>query len=202
MSDTPFIFLCIDLNIHVCEQLMLIQEQLGPIITEGGAAPQWIPPAHIHLTLKTLGAVGRGLVRPVQDTLRQALAAIPTFKITAKQIGAFPSGQSPRLLYAQVTQGEEPLMALREVVEAALEGLGVARDRKPFLPYVTLGRVLTPTQPIDLSGVLRALADLPLGSSEVRDVAIMQSHLTPKGAQHQVLSRAHLQRTAHPKARD
>jgi 2'-5' RNA ligase len=200
MSETAYVFLGLDLHLHVCEQLMLIQEQLGEVVRESGAEVRWVAPEHIHLTIKMLGEIDRSLVRPIQDVLRQALIGCAPFKLVAKHIRAFPSGGVPRLLYAQITSGEEKLLGLREVVEDALARLGVARDRRPFKAHVMLGRVRTVNGPVDLSHVLGALTDLPLGASEIRDVAIIQSHLTPKGAQYQVLGRAPLRAKADERA--
>lgn len=186
------VFLGIDLNIRVCERLLLIQKELAPIIKDQDAKVRWVLPEHLHLTLRMVGDIERVLFKPLHAAIEKATLQHPPFKITTSTVQAYPSGDIPRILVAQITKGLEPLETLRQSIDIELESLGLQPDSRPFYASVVLGRIKTPQTRASLSGVLKALTDLPLGSSSVRDVSLMQSHLTPKGSQLQVFARAHL----------
>ena len=85
------------------------------------------------------------------------------------------------------TEGGEQLVAMAEQVEQATEKLGFERERRPFSPHLTLGRVRTPRQP-ELSEAIQRLREVEIGSMTVDAVYVMRSQLTPKGAIYSVIS--------------
>lgn len=102
---------------------------------------------NLHLTLAFIGVQPIDVVRVLQphiDTL-----ASPAFDWTLDRLGVF---RSARVLWLGGPECQ-PLQALADAVRAALEVQGVAYDRKPFVPHITLLRDLPrdgqPDMPID-----------------------------------------------------
>ena len=133
------------------------------------------PPDRIHLTLKFLGE------SPQESLLRLTRALEPlrdraaSFEATVANLGVFPSPRRARILWAGIGEGSERLVTLAETVETLLDPEGFARERKPFVPHLTLGRARRP-KPFDPSGT--TLPDL---SFTVGSVDLVHSEHTREG---------------------
>jgi 2'-5' RNA ligase len=81
-----------------------------------------------------------------------------------------------------VQKGEEEVCILQKRIEDSLSKLGFNVEKRVFSPHLTLGRI----KALGSRGeVLRALNDLKepeIGGTEVTQVALMKSTLTPQGA--------------------
>lgn len=192
MSSEARVFAGVDLHLSVCEKLILMQEDLHPIIKQREARVRWTAPENLHVTLKYIGEVDRSLIRHLHKAVETATAKHKPFLFMCAGLGAFPGGDCPRILHVPVTENAEKIEALASDIEEALAEIGFAEAAQPFHPWVTLGRVKTRSERIDLRDVMEALQGLKLGATEVRDVVLYESLLTPKGAQYRVLSRVHL----------
>jgi 2'-5' RNA ligase len=99
-----------------------------------------IGPEKLHLTLKFLGEVAEedlGLVTQALEPLREGQEP---FEVSISGFGAFPSQKRARILWAGVGEGSEPLRAVAQSVEDLLEPAGFGRERRPYVPHLTLGR--------------------------------------------------------------
>jgi len=106
------------------------------------------PVERMHLTLHFLGH----LPRPVVEQLAPALGAVVVrhhrFGVVAQGLGAFPTINRPRVLWAGITGAELPrLTALQSELGNALRTAGVALEGERFHPHLTLGRVRRPLKP-------------------------------------------------------
>ena len=102
------------------------------------------PPDRVHLTLMFLGEASP------QDLPRLTRALEPirnqpgAFQATVEDFGVFPSPRRARVLWAGIGEGAERLVALAEATEVILEPEGFARETRPFVPHLTLGRTRRP----------------------------------------------------------
>lgn len=190
MATDALVSVGIDLSLSVSENLALVQEDLAPLLAQRGAEVRWVPAAQLHVALKLVGRVERSLIPRVRDKLSAVVGAIDPFEFAVEGVEVFPDGSCPRQLLGRVGEGREQLEELAARVDAALAELGLAQERRPYRPDVLLGRLRTPQERVDLSDVVAALGELPLGRSLVRDATLLESHLTPKGSQLQVLARS------------
>ncbi len=135
----------------------------------------------LHLTLRFIGEVDRGLETPLAREIAAAVAELPGFSIRLRAAGVFPSHRRARVLWVGVE--ETPALAvLQRSVEEALVRAGVAPDPRPFRPHVTVGRIRAPRPPVGLAG---AVARVRFEATvEVRRVSLMRSELLPRGARH------------------
>ncbi len=147
----------------------------------------WVATANLHLTLKFLGGVERALVEPLTDTLRRALQDAPAFDLELAGLGAFPTATRARVVWAGVVAGREPMRELAARVDIALEPLGFARESRPFAPHLTLGRARAPRRDDRLAAFIARDAGRSFGTVRVGSVALMQSSLSPRGAQYSEL---------------
>lgn len=146
----------------------------------GNAKVAWSRERNWHMTLKFLGDTDEDRI----PAIRQALASIhcPAFTMQAGGHGAFPDLRRPRVLWLGLAQGSKQTATLAALVEGALEEVGIERDRKPFRPHLTLGRIRKPGR-TDWDAALKA------GKREwppftVDRFILWRSVLKPTGAEH------------------
>ncbi|HEX2042987.1 MAG TPA: RNA 2',3'-cyclic phosphodiesterase [Acidimicrobiales bacterium] len=138
------------------------------------AGLRWTTRDQWHVTLRFLGRVGD--VADALDAL-SAIEAAPTTAVAGPAVGRF--GQ--RVLHVPVAGLDQVAGA----VIAATAGVGEPPEDRPFAGHVTLARVARGAR-VDL----RRLAGQPLeGRWPVTEVCLVESHLSPKGARYEVVSR-------------
>ena len=99
-----------------------------------------IGPEKLHLTLKFLGDVAEDDLRRVKQALEPLREGHEPFEVSTSGFGAFPSERRARILWAGVGEGSEPLRAVAQHVEDLLEPAGFDREKRPYVPHLTLGR--------------------------------------------------------------
>ncbi|WP_419856819.1 RNA 2',3'-cyclic phosphodiesterase [Candidatus Palauibacter irciniicola] len=135
----------------------------------------------LHLTLRFIGEVDRGLETPLAREIAAATAELPGFPMRLRAAGVFPSHRRARVLWIGVEE-TPALAALQRSVEEAVVRAGVAPDARPFRPHVTVGRIRRPPPPVGLAG---AIARVRFEATvDVRRVSLMRSELLPRGARH------------------
>jgi 2'-5' RNA ligase len=97
-------------------------------------------PERVHLTLKFLGEVPPEDLPRATSALERVGQQGGPFDATVSGFGVFPSTRRARILWAGIGQGAEEFVALARAVEDLLEPEGFAREDKPFVPHLTLGR--------------------------------------------------------------
>jgi 2'-5' RNA ligase len=99
---------------------------------------RWVPPENFHITLRFIGEVPRH----VAEELDLALAALRArhFSVTLAGVGTAERAGRARTLWACVERNAA-LDALRGKIERALQGVGLAPERRRFVPHVTLARL-------------------------------------------------------------
>jgi RNA 2',3'-cyclic 3'-phosphodiesterase len=152
-----------------------------------------------HLTLLFLGEIEERHVELIGAALDAALAPYPSFDLRLGGVGAFPTHQHPRVVWAGVTAGCNETIALAAQVVNLLAPLGFRGDGRPFVPHVTLFRVRTPVDRRRAESLLAAAAELSSATVRVTEVLLRKSTLTRSGAIHETLHRSPLgTRTAIP----
>lgn len=101
---------------------------------------RWTPPQNVHLTLKFLGETPEAEVPALERALQKVSRGHEAFDCTLEGVGAFSSLKRARTLWVGVGKGAQRLSELAEDVEAGLEELGFAREKRPFHPHATVGR--------------------------------------------------------------
>jgi RNA 2',3'-cyclic 3'-phosphodiesterase len=158
-------------------------------------AVAWVPPANLHLTLKFLGEQSDVQIGEVHEALVETAALTAPFSLTVHGLGAFPGLERPRILWAGIADGAHAVRALQARVESSLEGRGIVRDRQPWHPHLTIGRVFDERAwrrdlGLPLRQALAALARRSFGALAVSRLALMRSDLSPQGARYRELATA------------
>lgn len=186
MVDEPWrLFVAIDLGSAARQELRRAQDAAR------GAelSARWVDPAGAHLTLKFLGATDRALVGPLGAALRAVAARRAPFLLHTGELGAFPNGRRPRVIWLGLTGALDQLSALQRELDSALVALGIPAEVRPFLPHLTLGRVrdgAPPPAPETFAAAAAAVdaTDAPVPVASVR---LVRSELGPGGARYTTL---------------
>lgn len=146
-----------------------------------GASVKWTAPEQLHLTLKFLGEVQPATVAAAREALAPLFTREAPFTLTLSGLGAFPSPARAQVLWAGVTEGRETLTRLAAAAEAALVPAGVPAENRPFKPHLTLGRVREGGLSPALVEAVTAGRGRAFGATQVEQVVLMRSRLTPQG---------------------
>lgn len=95
---------------------------------------RWRPPENFHITLCFYGEVSNAQARDLDDLLGEISMA--AFEISIEGAGWF-GRREPTAVWARVRESDA-LRALASQCERAARRLGIALDRHPFTPHVTL----------------------------------------------------------------
>ncbi len=154
---------------------------------------RWTAGSPFHLTLAFLGDVRN---RDLDELCRSVAAAAEPFKrfeLVLKGLGAFPSPQKPRVVWAGVTAGDlNPLLELRKAIVQATTQVGYRPDDLRFHPHITLGRIKSDRgqQGRDLTAVVDREQTWSAGTFTAVEIVTYASTLDPKGPSYAPLGRA------------
>jgi 2'-5' RNA ligase len=162
--------------------------------TMGTADPvKWVPAHQFHITLKFLGEVPGEMAERAKAALGRAARGAQPFWLTARSLGAFPGADRPAVLWAGTGEGRVELAALAESVEREMSLEGFGREKRPFRPHITLGRVREGARiPPGLSRALEEGSEREFGRWRADRIVLMRSELTPRGPIYTLLWSAEL----------
>lgn len=145
---------------------------------------KWVHPEGLHLTLKFLGSVEDDRIEPTKRSLTEAIAGTPNLSFSLTELGAFPSLEKARVLWAGL-ESEAALELLVHRVERACAGLGFSVEGRPYRPHVTLGRVRENGRwPTEAASIIEATPLNPVSFMST-EVVLFESLTGPGGSRYQ-----------------
>ena len=175
-------FIALDLPPEVIQCLDDVSQQLREKLI--GAPVRWVPVENIHLTLKFLGDVSESNIDMLTDLLQSIVSNVKQFELSVGGLGAYPKPHRPRVIWVGV-EAPPDLMIAQRSVESEMSRLGYARERRPFNPHLTLGRVSRHSTNQDVRNIADVIKSNNvgyLGSARVTAFHIYRSDLKPSGA--------------------
>jgi 2'-5' RNA ligase len=182
------LFIALELESNVRERLKEIQAALRREVDPRWV--RWVQPDGIHLTLKFLGEVDAGKAADLELALARQVPHHVPCRFQVAEVGAFPNPDRARVLWIGLRDEGRSIAALQAGIEDALEDVGFPRERRPFAPHLTLGRVregIGGEAQANLGRVLRAFPGLEPVDTGADQVRLVRSELRPEGAVHTVL---------------
>lgn len=153
---------------------------------------KWSHTDNLHLTLRFLGDIPENDLEELFEALREDLAGMQPFALEMTGMGAFPHWRHPRVVWAGCGDGAEDAVALAEAVENVCEDLGYERERRPFRPHVTLGRVKLPADADGLEEAIAAMHSRSYGYVDVDAAIVFMSDLRRTGPVYAPMARIEL----------
>jgi len=162
-----------------------MEKELGRFLAElkkDRADVKWVNHESIHLTLKFLGNLTASQVESVIEVVQKASVEFSIFHLKADEKGAFPNLKRPKVFWVGLSQADDStLLNLQSKMETELAEIGFEKEVRKFHPHLTIGRVRRFKNLDDITEKFMAyeLAEIEF---EVKEILIMKSVLTPKGA--------------------
>lgn len=179
-------FLAVPLPAEIRDKLTSLQRQLA----QGTSKITWTQPENLHVTLIFLGDVSAEEVPAICKAAQEASSSIRPFEARVRGVGSFPDLRRPRILWAGISEGTDPLRELFDLISLQLEPIGFRREERIYTPHVTIGRVRQSQH--GLAELLQSQTAFDAGTTTVEEVHIYSSELTPKGSLYTVMGRARL----------
>jgi len=142
---------------------------------------KWVDPDRVHMTLKFLGDVKMRKIDEIAEALENALREITPFEMTLDNLGGFPGIDHPKVIWIGIKEGKAQTEKIAERIEQALGMIGIKKSPKQFAAHLTIGRVRSPRNIVQLSRALQEIG-LPDGLAQtISTVTLYKSTLTPSG---------------------
>jgi 2'-5' RNA ligase len=190
MDESIRAFIAVELEPTVQSQLALIIQQLK---TSVPGKVKWTPEKNLHLTLKFLGDVHTWEISSLHQMMRNIANQARSFSTKVDHLGAFPSPNNPRVVWAGLSAAGE-LVRLARAIEESSRKLGYDAEEKPFTPHLTLGRVrpeINRQEQTVLANCIRTVSTPTVSTIQVSSITLFQSILKPGGAEYINLHESH-----------
>ncbi|MDD5594238.1 MAG: RNA 2',3'-cyclic phosphodiesterase [Candidatus Margulisbacteria bacterium] len=139
-------------------------------LKETGAAVKWVEEENLHLTLKFIGEVAERQLAELISGVEEKIGGSGKFQIKLENLGTFPEGEQPRVVWVGVSDGGERLKDLARLLA-----------EREFVSHVTIGRIKDNKGVDKLIERVRSFGSSEFGGAPVDRVSIMKSTLTSKG---------------------
>lgn len=130
-------FISVELTDEVKKKLAELINELKP----DSPGVNWVEPRNLHFTLKFLGWVEDKNLDNLIKLTTQAVAGQGSFKAKFKNLGTFPEGKHPRVVWVGTAEGGDQLCTLAKGLETVLFQAGFRSEVREFKPHITVGRV-------------------------------------------------------------
>lgn len=180
MPEKKRTFIAVRFSDQVISALDNLQARLKAAVGSR-AKVKWVAPKNIHLTLQFLGDVGVEVLEEMAGLLQVAFSDYSPFEVKLYGLGAFPSPKKPRVVWVGMQAGVLEFKAVSDAVHQVTQDFGFKREKRPFRPHVTLGRVRNPGISSDISMALQKTEEAGAGSCQIDMVHLVASELRPTG---------------------
>lgn len=190
------LFIALTVSDAMREQIAVCQQQLQPLLP----GMRWVAPDSMHLTLVFLGEQSREHIREIAELVTASAENLPPFEWALGPLGFFGRPRQPSVIWIGLTEQPPALMSLQERLQTELQARGYADATRPFHPHITLGRVRQGRRDKgrrrmdadSLTAAMRSVSFTSGGPSRIAHVHLIESRLSPTGAQYEVLHAAPL----------
>lgn len=181
MSEFIRTFVAVKINDDVARALIDLQSNLKRQL--GGVQIKWSSRNQLHITLVFLGNVSVGRVEDLVGALDRACEGIGPMTFRVAGVGAFPSKDRPRVIWAGVDGDVAALSELQKRVASATYGFGDSNEDREFHPHLTLGRLSRRSGAEELAAAraLRSVSPATIGEWRAESVFLVKSELRPDG---------------------
>ena len=185
------LFVAIDLDDEARRAIAVEQTRLARELGgEERSSLRLVRPEQMHLTLAFLGETDQARGAAVVEALDAPLSEAP-FTIVFAGLGVFPPRGAPIVLWLGVTSGHREVTSVQRQIADRLAHAGVAPERRPYHPHLTLARWRTARQ-ADRERALAADRSHEVARVDVGAATLYQSRLSPSGSSYTALATARL----------
>lgn len=179
------LFIAVEISAQQKQELAKLQEN----ITHYLDGVRWVDPDVMHLTLKFIGDTEESRIGQIREAMELSLEQLKPFLLTFGGSGVFPNSKKARVLWVGLKEGEKEIKQLADNLEERLSFYGFQKEKRPFHPHLTIGRLRNPPPQGTISKYLESESSFISSPVEVKDAVLFQSKLLPQGAKYSILYR-------------
>lgn len=185
-KETLRTFIAVELPNDIHDSLQKLQNNLRDSMPD----VRWTKYGNIHLTLKFLGDIEPSKVDKISISIQNIANEFFPFTMSLAGIGAFPNSRKPSIIWVGVEEGSEKIVQIADHIESSMEKLGFAREKRPFRPHLTIGRIRELKHPAVMAKSLENNEIGEIGKFKVEKLSFIKSQLDPSGSIYTTLSEA------------
>lgn len=153
----------------------------------------WEKTEKLHLTLKFLGDADENQLNALNVIVKEISTEIKNFKLEIAETGVFPNARNPRVFWINVRDATGDLGKINARLETECAKIGFEKEKRGFVPHLTIGRVREPFRARELAGRHLQTDFEPVGF-KVSKIVIYNSELLPTGSVYSMIKAFDLQR--------
>jgi len=179
-------FIAVELPKEIHENLKKLQNDMKNSLPD----VRWVKYGNVHLTLKFLGDTNVSKIDAISKALQDIAGSFSPFALSLAGIGAFPNSRKPSVVWTGIEKGADEVSRLVDMVELAMEKFGFPREKRPFKPHLTIGRVREINHPSVMTKTLENPSVGDVGEFTVDRISLIKSQLDPAGSIYTMLFEA------------
>jgi len=170
-------FIAIEIETKVKDDIAVWQSKLKKVAD----GVKWVDKNNIHITLKFLGNIEESQITDIKKAIEKSIEGIKSFEIEIKGEGCFPNINRPRVIWIGVERGKDILKEIAKNLENECEKLGFKKEKRPFSPHLTIGRVKRFMKSLTMLRKFLEENDFPAKKFTATEIVLMKSDLKPTG---------------------
>ena len=177
------IFIAINLSKKAKSEVLEAQERMKKL----DLPIKWVTPENIHVTLTFLGYLEDEQLEEIKKIVEEATQEISSFRLSTGNLDFFPNVKRARVVVVHL-KGDTIVFKVNKNLRESLGKLSyIQLEKRAFKPHLTLGRIKKEGWGRK-SGALEKLKEIKIHANwKVESVEIMESKLTPKGAEYSIV---------------
>ncbi len=175
------LFIGARVSIATLRELSDVVRAMRKRAAESDLQVKWVTPATYHVTLKFLGWTRADAIEAIRDRLSMNLIHVKPLSFPTQGVGAFPSLEKARVLWAGVEDRDEGLAKIAALLDETLVELGFSRDKRPFHPHVTLGRF---KEVVDARELVQSTTEQKFSTTRVDSIVLYESSINTDGSEY------------------
>ena len=170
-----FIAFDIEENSPIIKNIYNVQD----LLLNTGASLKMVRPENVHMTLRFLGNISQDRLDQIHNEMKN-VDFIP-FEVRINGLGAFPNLRRIGVVWAGIREGQNELRSIFYQLDSKLSKLGFKPENRGFSPHLTLARVRSGRNKIELAKRIEELRNFDFGIVEAKCLRLKRSVLTPQG---------------------
>jgi 2'-5' RNA ligase len=166
----------ISIDIKATPQIILFEKEMA----KSGADIKLVEPENIHITIKFLGDTDENYIDTIEQSIKESVLSIKPFLIKLKGTGVYPNQNYIKVIWIGITD-DGNIETIARAIDEKLEKLGFKKENRGFSPHLTVGRVKTARNKVQLLKVIENYQTVEFTIQNIQSITLKKSELTPNG---------------------
>lgn len=175
------LFVALDFPDSIRDSIRELTAQFKPLCKDA----RWTRVEGMHVTLKFIGHIDDKELDSILGALGKVQSDLPV-AMHFRGVGFFPNERRPRVMWCGI-EASPNLAQIAKQIEAALVPLGIAAEKRDYIPHLTLARFDSPRGAEKLVAAASEMQLLDLGSARETQFHLFESVLHRSGAEYKKL---------------